>query len=780
LGFSPWSGWTGPIAPQVAVTIAQFTPERMAATLTWFAPILSLPTRHVEFYEFQMCCLRGPLTKSIELLTSDVAAHLRDSNLSSNLTSADHSVDGDATRKKKSGSTRRRGEPESSDEEEDSLAWVPLTLDDESEVPDFSSTDKLKTKKIGHDDESNEYVTLRSDLKENVYEVTGLKAGSRYRCRVRCKVSDYPQWNPWDFSVVSEIFSMPATPPDPPFLVRVAVSRSFANAATSAAIVAQEASDCVLDGTAEFLARDAVPFSKQTSAQPSAQVEGSIFDYSLSDLIALGQEVESEAQSAAEAATEQLRWEQAMFGESADGSARAPTAGAIAPVKEVQDTLLPIFTDSTKIRERISRKVSTSGAGAKKQSVAMVTQMYDATLEEMESEQESCGFEDLSFDSRSMRAHAQSITSTAIARKTDVDIKSGKYAPGPAATGLEGTSLSTTTLSAAEGEETLEIMHDSITVSWQNGQANGLPVEEFRVEMARVRTYRLTDVVRAREAYQNVNEADELHDHDDAASHDGSTVRTQQSPTRNLSSILKPSHAVTDTAALASDSLISESVGANSSTYEECWTWQDITTTGGTFVGSQKFRAENLVPGGTYIFRVKQRNACGWSVFSGASRMISTYPSVPPGQPIVFSVRSTLAAVRWAESDHPGIGLTNIEYEVQIGVVPNVLQADVRGVGSASSARKTPDTVWRTIDVRYFPNSDTLLHAMLVENVEDRAAVGSASVVHLAKADAETSCVHVMLHRLVPQLTYMLRVRVRTIVGWSPWSAVSAPFRTKG
>jgi hypothetical protein len=39
--------------------------------------------------------------------------------------------------------------------------------------------------------------------------------------------------------------------------------------------------------------------------------------------------------------------------------------------------------------------------------------------------------------------------------------------------------------------------------------------------------------------------------------------------------------------------------------------------------------------------------------------------------------------------------------------------------------------------------------------------------------------VHVMLQGLVSQVAYVVRVRVRTVFGWSPWSRTSDPFRTE-
>jgi hypothetical protein len=389
-----------------------------------------------------------------------------------------------------------------------------------------------------------------------------------------------------------------------------------------------------------------------------------------------------------------------------------------------------------------------------------------------------------------------------------------------------------------------DITHNSIVISWQNGQANGLTIEEFVVEMARVRTYRLKDVVRAKEAYQNIEDDKEEEQDDD--------------------SFVTPPSAAAAAAAAAVDSegnpgegcrVVSGDASAGELTrHVDCWGWHDITRTGGYFLGFQRFKATNLLPGNTYIFRVKQKNSCGWSSFSGASRMIATYPSVPPGQPSVFVVRSTYAGVQWAESACPGIGLSNLEYEVQLGVVPPALAAAVvsvggvtanggGGVGDGVGAAVHPaqhETVWNTVEVQYFSKIDALLKALQEESAAlgpggtglpyaptaaaatsggggggvsgTGGAVASPTVTggsadHLPGGENSTelllanfenggkllsdyvddfsvatshfqASVHVLLPRLVSGVTYILRVRVRTVVGWSPWSVISNPFKT--
>lgn len=774
------------MAPQVGVTIASFAPERLSATLTWFLPILSVPTRRVEAYEFQMCCLRGPLSKTIELLTSEVASHLRSNNGTSGTNTGKSSTGGSLT----GGKARRRSDSDSSTESEDSLAWQSIPLDDDDRLAEsYKKTDNIKTSKSSKEDESNEYVTLRYDLRENLYEVTGLKAGSRYKCRVRCKLNDNAQWNPWDSALISDVFSMPATPPDPPFMVRAAVSVAYSHAATSALATALEANFAAsqLSTAQEFVPRDSAPFDTPSTANAGTEAP-SIFDYDLSQLEHMAPMVEVPVSTDLHAGS----W---------DVDHDAVKEYQRAPIPEF-DPLNPLQGLEKSMKIRTNRSASVPNGPSQRYGEPANTVGFAATDRIIEESDFSVGGEDdesrSAADSLSMSVLAQSVTSSVVARRTDVDIKSGLHSPGIAgntgkdtgnpfkssfltAPGLDGSTNSTVTVPPDEVQ--LEIMHDSITISWQSGQANGLPVEEFLVQCARVRTYRLVDVVRAKEAYQNVIETEEVNDEESAVTN------------------LTHSHrlAATNTGSSATHGVQPHDTGdsdaPNYHAPEDCWEWIDITQTGGIFVEFQKFKATNLIPGGTYIFRVKQRNSCGWSTFSGSSRMIATYPSVPPGVPTVFAVRNTYAAVRWAESAHPGIGLTNLEYEVQLGVIPPVqprTHGDSSGDDSGGSAEKPKDahkTSWHTVDVRYFPAEDKLLRAIQresgggndldAEQLQTYSITTADSIGSIGSTGKGSTYVHVMLQRLVSHVTYIIRVRVRTVVGWSPWSEISAPFRTQ-
>ena len=149
--------------------VSQFELDNFRCTLTWFVPLLSAG-RQVEAYELQLCCLKGPETKAIQV------------------------ADGKENKKNNN----------KHDDDED---------EDDGNVEDHHDDDRYRDEEeedeyanhYGND--TNEYFTIRSDLINNTYTLSNLKPGSRYKARVRAKIREYGKWNPWDrSSVMSDVF----------------------------------------------------------------------------------------------------------------------------------------------------------------------------------------------------------------------------------------------------------------------------------------------------------------------------------------------------------------------------------------------------------------------------------------------------------------------------------------------------------------------------------------------------------------------------------------------
>ena len=171
--------------------VSQFELEHFRCTLTWFVPLLS-SGRQIEAYELQLCCLKGPETKAIQVAE-------------------------DGKNKKKTKNNNKDDDDDDDDVEDNHHD------DDRYQDNDEEEDEQYANNQDG--DDYNEFFTIRNDLTSNTCMLSNLKPGSRYKARVRAKIREYGRWNPWDRSVVSDMFCMPAAAPDPPFHVRVATRK---------------------------------------------------------------------------------------------------------------------------------------------------------------------------------------------------------------------------------------------------------------------------------------------------------------------------------------------------------------------------------------------------------------------------------------------------------------------------------------------------------------------------------------------------------------------------
>ena len=271
------------------------------------------------------------------------------------------------------------------------------------------------------------------------------------------------------------------------------------------------------------------------------------------------------------------------------------------------------------------------------------------------------------------------------------------------------------------------VTHDSIVITWKNGNCHGLPVEEFEVQWAKVREYRHEDLALAKDARGQVHEKDDfeksLSIFDDSS---------------------EPSRAESIKVELEGNTALQwvSSIQMNNKITSE---------TRGKFLGPQSFKVFNLIPGSFYIFRMRQRNQLGWSKFSAASEMIQTFPAVPPSQPELVSSGATYIVIRWSEGSEGTVGFTNLDYDLQISTVdeatvPKSIDGQIDWENcplnwqSADSARCNPNTKGS--------RKQTRIPTLLVFNT-------------------------IMVRRLVPGCQYVVRVRVNTLYGWSTWSSQS-------
>ena len=176
--------------------------------------------------------------------------------------------------------------------------------------------------------------------------------------------------------------------------------------------------------------------------------------------------------------------------------------------------------------------------------------------------------------------------------------------------------------------------------------------------------------------------------------------------------------------------------------------WVNITNKG-IFMGADRFRATGLISGASYVFRVRQRNDVHWSSFSKASRVITTLIASPPMSPEIIMVAPGHVVAEWKISPDASFVFSS-------------LRSDLR--------------------IAYFDDEGKVNHEDIdvVENAANRLNWWSADQQPTKSSTGEIyeQCDRVLVDSLKPMTTYVLKVRVLTVAGWTTWSAISKPFRT--
>ena len=310
--------------------------------------------------------------------------------------------------------------------------------------------------------------------------------------------------------------------------------------------------------------------------------------------------------------------------------------------------------------------------------------------------------------------------------------------------------MSASVISDDEHDPTAEydIKHNEIVIQWTNGNTNGSPSIEFLIEMAKIRDYTQADMDAAAAAAFDpdhssfVSSTAELNiasvDNNKNQIEEEGLLVVERQISASADSMDSNQDAQDMTGIAQSINNVEEEVisGSNISIAKAQLVWRDITTTG-EMLGPGAFRARDLVPGSSYVFRVRTRNEYGWSPWSASSRIITTYPCTPPSQPQFVQVSPQFLYVQWNESNGDSTGLTCLDFELQIGKVPLREVAMHHNINWEEPAlRPKPELCIKP------------LHGVMVD-------------------------------KLLPGAVYVVRVRVRTIAGWSAWSDISKPQRTK-
>lgn len=178
--------------------------------------------------------------------------------------------------------------------------------------------------------------------------------------------------------------------------------------------------------------------------------------------------------------------------------------------------------------------------------------------------------------------------------------------------------------------------------------------------------------------------------------------------------------------------------------------WINITRRG-VFLTTQSFRATGLVSGASYVFRVRQRNDVHWSSYSKASKVLTTLVAAPPTAPEVIMISSGHVIVEW-------------KIPPDASFIFSTLRSDLR--------------------IAYFNTEGTekIGSEIITENAANKFEWWEADK-HSTSAPGSASYEQsdrVLVDTLRPMTTYVLKVRVLTVAGWTTWSEISKPFRTLG
>jgi len=357
----------------------------------------------------------------------------------------------------------------------------------------------------------------------------------------------------------------------------------------------------------------------------------------------------------------------------------------------------------------------------------------------------------------------------------------------------------------------LDISHDSILLQWQNGVNNGSPCVEYQIVGAKVLDYRQAASQEAKTAaLAAILEEDEdgkvfeFQDGDDAPAEikidEAAAAFAAAEAAAKVAAQSFAGFAITGIASFSAPSSSFSAPGGQPPQYpllqqqqqqqqqqqpghgdeneiekeEEVEDesdggtikWKNMTRTG-ELLGPQAFRAMQLTQGCTYIFRVRQRNEHGWSPFSKASEMITTFACRPPSTPVVVSCSSYFVLLQWSTNTHShdvsssnkeqeALGLTYLDFEVQIGKVP---------LGETPTGGSVK---WLVATTRPAPQlcDDVPVHDDDYDQENEY------------KQGQKEHRTGVMIDCLSSSTAYTARVRVRTVAGWSSWTASTPTFKT--
>jgi hypothetical protein len=306
--------------------------------------------------------------------------------------------------------------------------------------------------------------------------------------------------------------------------------------------------------------------------------------------------------------------------------------------------------------------------------------------------------------------------------------------------------------------ERKDVDHDSATLTWVPGNPNGAPVSRVEVVAAKIREYRPEDLESATEAATPSKGSAE------GSMKLGMSVTGVSAVTGEMSSLAIDGGAsgggLPDTGVGLDNSLSLGHTASSSAmtgmTGMTELTWNDMTTNG-VQLGPTTYKVKRLTSGASYIFRIRAKNDCGWSEYSTASELVTTMLVGPPQAPSALEISTYYAVVRWNPALDNQFNFTALELDFETAVLP----APSSKEQELNSGMST--LVWKRMATSKW-SPDPLHPPQGEEPTEEEGGAGG----------------YVLVDGLQPNAPYLMRVRVRTVVGWSSWSLTSDVILTPG
>jgi hypothetical protein len=296
--------------------------------------------------------------------------------------------------------------------------------------------------------------------------------------------------------------------------------------------------------------------------------------------------------------------------------------------------------------------------------------------------------------------------------------------------------------------ERLDVDHDSVTLIWDAGNPNGAPVKDVEVITAKIREYRPEDLDSAAEASSPTKGSGpgrltaSLTDQMSSLGMSQERLPGMSSPidtgNPNITSMLEMSSSLGHTASGATDMT------------ELTW----LTVPGGELLSPQSYRVKHLTSGASYIFKVRTRNDCGWSEFSIASEMVTCMLVGPPLPPIAHVISTFYMVLRWNPAPNNQFNFTAVEQEFESAILssPSDKENELHNIFSNLQWQACHFSAWTP--ERGAPTTGGATQ-------EEGGAGG-----------------YVLIDKLQPNAPYLIRMRIRTVVGWSSWSLASDILQT--